>query len=250
MIKKLNNAQKVDKKQGGFGIEILFPGNALNSSSDTGLGTIGRIDQATVQPGTLIPMHPHRDDEILTYLRSGRVNHKDSEGHSDLISNQRLMLMNAGSTFYHEELVLPDSEVLTALQIFMRPETSGLPPMVQFHNLEDVYSLNQWRAIAGKADTYPLQIRSSSWIYDLRLESGNEQTLPPLPVSGATCLLYVFGGEIMANETISLTTGESLLVEGESIRFSATQTSNIVLFVTDTHAPYSVAGMYSGNQKT
>ena len=120
---------------------------------------------------------------------------------------------------------------------------------MQFHNLEQVYSRNQWRALASKEDTYPLQIRSGSWIYDLLLETGNVQTLPPLPVNGATCLLYVFGGDVVANETISLTTGESLLVEGESIRLSATQTSDVVLFVTDTHAPYSVAGMYSGNQK-
>ena len=155
MIKKIDNSQKLGRKNGGFGIEILFPGNALSTSTDTGIGTIGRIDQATVQPGTLIPMHPHRDDEILTYLRSGRVNHKDSEGHTDLISSQRLMLMNAGATFYHEEQVLPDSDVLRGLQIFMRPETSGLkPPGVQFHDLEEVYSLNQWRAIAGKQATY------------------------------------------------------------------------------------------------
>ncbi len=249
MIKKIDNAQKVGKKHGGFGIEILFPGNALPASTDTGIGTIGRIDQATVQPGTLIPMHPHRDDEILTYLRSGRVNHQDSEGHTDLISNQRLMLMNAGATFYHEERVLPDSDVLRGLQIFMRPETSGLPPVVQFHDLTEPYSLNQWRAIAGKQDTYPLQIRSSSWIYDTRLEIGNAQILPPLPVAGATCLLYVFGGAVRVNETISLITGESLLVEGEAIRLSALETSDLVLFVTDTRTPYSVDGMYSGNQK-
>ena len=249
MLKKIDNSQKVGKKHGGFGIEILFPGNALPNSTDTGIGTIGRIDQATVQPGTLVPMHPHRDDEILTYLRSGRVNHKDSEGHTDLISSQRLMLMNAGATFYHEEQVLPDSDVLRGLQIFMRPETSGLPPGVQFHDLEGVYSLNQWRAIAGKQATSPLQIRSSSWIYDLRLETGNAQTLPPLPVTQATCLLYVFGGAVTVNETISLTTGESMLIEGEAIRLSALETSDLVLFVTDPSAPYSADGMYSGNQK-
>jgi len=33
----------------------------------------GRIDHARITPGTLIPMHPHQNDEILTYLRNGKV---------------------------------------------------------------------------------------------------------------------------------------------------------------------------------
>jgi redox-sensitive bicupin YhaK (pirin superfamily) len=48
-------------------------------------------------------MHPHKDDEIITYLRSGQVNHRDSEGNTVIISNQRLMVMNAGAGFYHEQ---------------------------------------------------------------------------------------------------------------------------------------------------
>jgi redox-sensitive bicupin YhaK (pirin superfamily) len=42
-------------------------------------------------------MHPHRDDEILTYLRSGIAEHKDTEGNIEIITNKRLMMMNAGS---------------------------------------------------------------------------------------------------------------------------------------------------------
>nr|WP_278248460.1 pirin family protein [Niastella populi] len=43
------------------------------------------MDHARINPGALIPMHPHRDDEILTYLRSGQVKHLDSEGHTGTI---------------------------------------------------------------------------------------------------------------------------------------------------------------------
>lgn len=112
--------------------------------------------------GTLIPMHPHRDDEILSYLRSGQVSHLDSEGHTGVISNQHLMVMNAGANFYHEKRVLEEGGVLTGLQIFIRPETAGLKPQVQFHELQELYSINQWRKIAGKGEDYPLQIRSNT----------------------------------------------------------------------------------------
>ncbi|HZH36877.1 MAG TPA: pirin family protein, partial [Flavisolibacter sp.] len=79
MLIKIGNKEKLRKQHGGFGIDILYPGTYDPTANDTGIGTIGRIDQAKVLPGTLIPMHPHRDDEILTYLRSGRVKHLDSE---------------------------------------------------------------------------------------------------------------------------------------------------------------------------
>lgn len=245
MLQVISNQQKIVKKNGGFGIEILFPGKNIGSE-DSGIGTIGRIDQATVTPGTLVPMHPHQDDEILTYLRSGIVEHKDTEGNTEIITNKRLMMMNAGSQFQHEELVLPEGGVLTALQIFIRPETGGLIPKVQFHEFSDVNSLNAWRAVAGKGDGFPLQIRSNTCIYDMKLEQGKQRSLPVLPLK-ATCLVYVFDGSLTVNETTLLQKGESVVVENEEILLKAAEDCNIVLFVTDLNAPVFKEGMYSGN---
>jgi redox-sensitive bicupin YhaK (pirin superfamily) len=249
MLKVIHNKGKIIKKHGGFGIEILFPGNGVGLN-DSGVSTIGRIDQATVSPGTLVPMHPHQNDEILTYIRSGHVEHKDSEGHVEIITNKRLMMMNAGAEFQHEELVLPSGGTLTALQVFIRPESGGLVPKVQFHDFENEISINEWRPIAGKDNDFPLQIRSSTWIYDMRLEKEKIQSLPKVPVNDAIYLIYLFDGEIMVNDSISLQKGESLLVENESIELLALQNSDIVFFVTDPNAIVFKEGMYSGNLNT
>lgn len=246
MSQIISNQQKIIKKNDGFGIEILFPGKGIGSE-DSGIGTIGRIDQARVTPGTLVPMHPHQDDEILTYLRSGVVEHKDTEGNIEIITNKRLMMMNAGSKFQHEELVLPEGGVLTALQIFIRPETGGLAPQVQFHEFLETISRNEWRAVAGKGDAFPLQIRSNTWIYDMSLEQGEQRSLPVLPLKDATCLVYVFDGSLAVNETILLQKGESVVVENEEILLKAAGDCNIVLFITDLNAPVFKQGMYSGN---
>ncbi|HTO17467.1 MAG TPA: pirin family protein [Edaphocola sp.] len=138
MFTKIDNSVKFGKQHGGFGIEILYPGILFPESNDTGIATIGRIDHARIMPGTLIPMHPHIDDEILTYLRSGKVNHLDSEGKTETISNQKLMLMNAGASFFHEELVLEEGGTLEGLQIFIRPEQSGLNPKVSFYEPDEI----------------------------------------------------------------------------------------------------------------
>ncbi len=150
MITKIDNAIKYGKQHGGFGIQILYPGLIRSQLNDSGFATIGRIDHARITPGTLIPMHPHKDDEILTYLRKGKVKHVDSEGYTDVVSNQRLMMMNAGARFKHEERVLEEGGILEGLQIFIRPETGGLPPKVQFLQLPEIYSKNHWRKIAGR----------------------------------------------------------------------------------------------------
>ncbi|MFD2287841.1 pimeloyl-CoA dehydrogenase [Pedobacter petrophilus] len=247
MLTKIENTIKYGKQHGGFGIQILYPGLIRPELDDTGFSTIGRIDHARITPGTLIPMHPHRNDEIITYLRSGKVKHLDSEKHTDTISNRRLMVMNAGVNFYHEEKVLEEGGVLEGLQIFIRPETAGLVPQVQFYQLPETYSDNHWRKMAGKGDDYPLQIRSNTWLMDLRLEKDAEITLPEAPSENAVFLFYVFNGKISVNETMALVTGESVLVEMENPTFRATETTDIVLFITQTNAVHFDGGMYSGN---
>ncbi len=52
MFRIISNEEKTVKKNGGFGIEILFPGKATGSE-DSGIGTIGRINHATVTSGIL-----------------------------------------------------------------------------------------------------------------------------------------------------------------------------------------------------
>lgn len=247
MLTKIDNVIKYGRQHGGFGIQILYPGLIRPQLKDSGFATLGRIDHARITPGTLIPMHPHKDDEILTYLRSGEVKHLDSEGHTGIISNQHLMMMNAGAKFSHEEGVLEAGGVLEGLQIFIRPEVGGLRPQVQFHQLPEIYSTNQWRKIAGNGKDYPLQIRSNTRLMDLRLEKGEEIFLPEPVNADDTLLFYVFNGDVQVNDNINLRTGESVLIEKENPQFTALEASDIVLFITQTNAAHFDGGMYSGN---
>jgi redox-sensitive bicupin YhaK (pirin superfamily) len=247
MLTKIDATIKYGKQHGGFGIQMLYPGLILPQLNDTGISTIGRIDHARIAPGSYIPMHPHRDDEILTYLRAGKVLHRDSEGLTAIISSQNLMMMNAGVKFQHEELVLEDGGILEGLQIFIRPETAGLQQQVQFHQLSAAYSINRWRKIAGKGMDYPLQIRSDTWLMDMRLDQGTTVHLPKPPAENTAFLFYVFNGQIQVNEDIILAAGESVLIESEEPVFNSLSTSDIVLFMTRTDAVHFDGGMYSGN---
>jgi redox-sensitive bicupin YhaK (pirin superfamily) len=241
---KIDRSSKRVHRVGGFGIEILFPGMTLNEG-DSGVGAIGRIDHARVTPGTVIAMHPHRDDEILTYLRQGVVRHRDTVGHTEEISSTRLMLMNAGHTFQHEETVLPVGGTLEGLQIFLRPREADLEPLVQFHEFDAPVSANAWRLLAGPTDA-PLTVRAEAWVHDARLDAGREMALPPAPQRGVRRLLYVFTGQVSA-AGVRLTEGESLLLDDGDYRAAAEQDSDLVLFTTDPNADVFRGGMFSGN---
>ncbi|WP_117195556.1 pirin family protein [Rhizobium terrae] len=228
----------------GFGVEILYPGLTL-TSDDTGIGPIGRIDRAQVQPGHLIGMHPHKDDEILTYIRGGEMLHRDTVGNETKLDKTHFMLMNAGHTFQHEELMLGDDPV-KALQIFLRPNAPDLEPMVQFHEFTEEDSVDRWRLIAGLSGA-PLKVRSDVRVFDARIAGGVHLRLPAKEARRNT-LLYVYSGKVsIAGELVS--EGESAFTSNGDFEISALSASDVVLFSFDLMADVYRGGMFSGNQR-
>ncbi|MBW9070082.1 pirin family protein [Agrobacterium pusense] len=228
----------------GFGVEILYPGLTL-TSDDSGIGPIGRIDRAQVQSGHLIGMHPHKDDEILTYIRGGEMLHRDTVGNEAKLDKTHFMMMNAGHTFQHEELMLGDRPV-RALQIFLRPNAPDLEPMVQFHEFPEEYSVDSWRLIAGPSAA-PLKVRSDIRVFDARIAEGVRLRLPAED-TGRNTLLYVYSGKVSsAGETIS--EGVSAFMSDGDLEISALSASDVLLFSFAPDADVYRGGMFSGNQR-
>lgn len=224
-----------------FHVEILYPGANLGKN-DTGFLTIGRIDHALFKPPGLVPMHRHQDDEIFSYIRSGKMIHLDSTGKKEYLNNSYMMLMNAGSGISHEESAEEDVEML---QIFMRPSENGLPPQVQFHHFENIFSENTWRLIAGNRADSLLKLRVETNIFDIRLQKNNVVKIPDLNEEVVN-FIYCFNGDIrIGNETIAK--GDSVILE-ENLPIEAVTESDLVLFQIRKEAKYSDTGMFSGNK--
>ncbi len=241
---KIDRSTKRRHAKGGFRIETLLPGLALQNG-DSGVGAIGRIDHSTIAPGTVVPMHPHRNDEILTYLRSGKVLHTDSEGNREEVTPTRLMLMNAGRRFQHEEHVSGDED-LEGLQVFIRPRERDLEPAVQFHDFGTSFAENRWRLVAGPSGDAPLRLRANAWVHDVRLGADHDIVLPPSQVESVARLVYVFRGRIVVSG-ITLGDGDSLLLGAEDVRILAGTTSDLLLFTTDTSSAVFAGGGLSAN---
>jgi len=233
--------------RGSGPIRVLYPG-LVAGIGDTGLGSIGRIDHATFKGRHHIAMHPHVNDEILSYFRSGKVEHRDSAGFREMIGGKRLMLMKAGKRFQHEEDIDGQTEPHEGLQIFIRPGTKDLKPEVVFYELDELYSDGNWRLLASPTKDTAFQLSSQSWIYDARLSAGTTLDLPVLPPKYLTLLLYIFKGGATVNRQVHLHEQEGLIIRDAEIAIETRNSAELVLFITDENAPIYKHGMYSGNQ--
>lgn len=101
-----------------------------------GLGKLRVINDDWVESGTGFPSHPHSDMEIITFVRSGSVTHKDNMGNSGVTSAGEVQVMSAGTGIMHSEYNLSE-EPLTLYQIWIEPNELGVSPRWETQTFEN-----------------------------------------------------------------------------------------------------------------
>ncbi|MEP0562560.1 MAG: pirin family protein, partial [Qipengyuania citrea] len=92
-----------------------------------GWGSIRVWNDDTIAAQSGFPPHPHRDMEIVTFVRSGAITHRDSLGNEGRTAAGDVQVMSAGTGITHAEMNRED-EATTLFQIWIIPDRQGEHP--------------------------------------------------------------------------------------------------------------------------
>jgi redox-sensitive bicupin YhaK (pirin superfamily) len=93
-----------------------------------GFRSVRVINDDTIAGGAGFDMHPHRDMEIITYVLSGALRHRDSMGHEAVMKAEDVQRISAGTGIRHSEFNDSPIEPVHLLQMWVVPDKRGGKP--------------------------------------------------------------------------------------------------------------------------
>lgn len=112
-------------------------------------GALRVFNDDYIAAGQGFPLHPHRDMEIVTYVLSGQLEHKDSMGNRGIVGPGGVQFMSAGTGVRHSEVnPSPDTE-LHLVQMWIVPGRTGVSPTYGQHDFTVADRLDRWLDVAG-----------------------------------------------------------------------------------------------------
>ena len=169
------------------------------------------LNEDVVAPGTGFGMHPHRDMEILTWILSGELEHRDDMGHREVIRPGEVQVMSAGTGVVHSEQNPSATEPVHLLQIWLFPDRRGLPPRYEQRAADPAAMAGRLLPIATPPDQGGVvTIHQDARVFATRLARGEQVELPV--ADGRGVWVQVARGEVLVAGN-RLTAGDGAAIE-------------------------------------
>jgi hypothetical protein len=193
-----------------------------------GVGPLRVWNDDTIQPRTGFDPHPHRDMEIVTYVRRGAITHRDSMGHQGRTPAGDVQVMSAGTGITHAEYNLED-EVTQIFQIWIQPDRRGHAPRWDQRAFPAGDRAGRLVALASGQGAHPdaLPIRQDATLFGATMNAGEtvRHTLAP----GRRAYLVPATGRLNVNgEVLDARDGLAIWDE-DAIEIAAEQDSELLL---------------------
>ncbi len=194
-----------------------------------GWGNLRVINEDRIAPGTGFGTHGHRDMEIISYVLSGELAHKDTMGNVKGIPPGDVQRMSAGTGVQHSEFNHAPNDTTHFLQIWIEPNARGIAPGYEQKTFAAPEKQGQLRLVASPdgADG-SVTIHADARLY-AGLFDGDQQaalTLDPRRKS----YVHLVRGELSVNG-VALVTGDAALIEGEqALQLAHGKSAEVLVF--------------------
>ncbi|KGE77221.1 pirin family protein [Halomonas salina] len=185
------------------------------------------INEDRVQGGAGFGTHPHRDMEIISYVLSGAMAHKDSMGHGTVIRPGDVQRMSAGTGVRHSEFNHSSDEELHFLQIWVEPQRQGIAPSYEQKCFPAAQRQGEWRlVVSAEGRDGSVSVNQDVNLYAGLFDAGEQAKVPAL----RHAWLHMARGEAQVNGQ-SLSAGDAAAFEpGEPIEVVGIEASEVLLF--------------------
>jgi hypothetical protein len=228
MIRVIQSKERHHENFGWLDTYWHFSFDTYHDPENTHWGALRVFNDDVVEPGRGFGMHPHRDMEIITYVLSGQLEHKDSLGNRGVVHPGEVQVMSAGSGITHSEYNPSPAEPVHLMQIWIFPRTRGLTPrwaQRQFTPEERAGKL--LRVVAGSDSDGTLTIDQDAEVFVSALKSGEEVTHTSR--AGRKAYLFVIDGGAEVNG-LELARGDQARIADETeLNIKATDDAELIL---------------------
>ena len=192
------------------------------------LGNLYVWNDDELAPGTGFPPHPHRNVEIITYVREGYVSHRDSLGNEGRTKAGDVQVMSAGIGIEHAEVGAPDQRT-KVFQIWLHPRVKGGEPRWNTKPFPKNDRAGRFVVLASgfAEDTGAVVIGADARVLGATLTAGQSLTYDMAP--GRKAYLVATSGRITLNDCPLEACDGAAVREERTLRISALADTEIVL---------------------
>ncbi len=176
-----------------------------------GISALRVINDDWVKAGMGFDTHPHRDMEIISYVLSGSIEHKDTMGFHTVLKAGDIQVISAGTGIRHSEYNPSQTDDLNFLQIWIQPNVSGIKPSYQEKSFVNSNGITLVASADGREDSLPINQDASLYKLNFDQQSTRFET-----VFGKNYYLHIAQGELDVNGT-AMSAGDGATITNESL---------------------------------
>ena len=194
-----------------------------------GFGNLRVINEDYIAPGRGFGTHGHKDMEIVTYVVSGNLAHKDNMGNVKGIPPGDVQRMSAGTGVEHSEFNHAEGQTTHLLQIWIEPNVRGIAPGYEQKTFSAEDKRGKLRLVAyNSGSDGSVTIHADAKIYAALLDGQESAQLPLNPARKA--YIQMVRGSINVNG-LPLSQGDAALVQSESnLELSSGKDAEVLVF--------------------